>query len=97
MSWLVLALIFMPTAIAGMLVLLHVLDERRERRWERQLEDQTLTRMLKKAGKYSMSDSEREEQRRSFAYGNAVIDNPHVTRAMVDEAADRYNDDDNRR
>lgn len=30
-----------------------------------------------------------EEQRRSFAYGNAVIDNPNVTREMVDAAAEK--------
>lgn len=31
--------------------------------------------------------SEAEHQRRSFAYGNAAIDNPDVTREMVDRAA----------
>lgn len=30
-----------------------------------------------------------EEQRRSFAHGNGVLDNPEITRAMVDEAAER--------
>lgn len=34
-----------------------------------------------------MSDGEKEAQRRSFAYGNAHIENARVTRAMVDEAA----------
>lgn len=34
-----------------------------------------------------MSDAEKEAQRRSFAYGNAHIENARVTRAMVDEAA----------
>jgi hypothetical protein len=34
-----------------------------------------------------MSDAEKEAQRRSFAYGNAHIENVRVTRAMVDEAA----------
>lgn len=36
-----------------------------------------------------MSDQEQEEQRRSFAYGNAHIENERVTREMVDEAADK--------
>lgn len=35
-----------------------------------------------------MTDAQREEQRRSFAYGNARLSNPSVTRAMVDRAAD---------
>lgn len=34
-----------------------------------------------------MSEAEKEAQRRSFAYGNAHIENARVTRAMVDEAA----------
>lgn len=37
----------------------------------------------------AMSDSEKEAQRRSFAYGNAHIENTRVTRAMVNEAADK--------
>lgn len=34
-----------------------------------------------------MSEAEKEAQRRSFAYGNAHIENDRVTREMVDEAA----------
>lgn len=36
-----------------------------------------------------MSDAEKEAQRRSFAYGNAHIENHRVTREMVDEAAEK--------
>ena len=36
-----------------------------------------------------MTPAEREEQRRSFAYGNLAIENPRITRAMIDDAADR--------
>jgi hypothetical protein len=36
-----------------------------------------------------MSAEEQEAQRRSFAYGNAHIENDRVTRQMVDEAADK--------
>jgi hypothetical protein len=35
-----------------------------------------------------MSGEEREEQRRSFAYGNAGIENPLITRSMVDREAE---------
>ena len=35
-----------------------------------------------------MSNSEREAQRRSFAYGNTHFENPLITREMVDEAAE---------
>jgi hypothetical protein len=36
-----------------------------------------------------MTDAEKEAQRRSFAYGNAHIENDLVTRQMVDEAAEK--------
>lgn len=37
----------------------------------------------------AMSDAEKEAQRRSFAYGNAHIENNRVTREMVDQAAEK--------
>ena len=37
----------------------------------------------------AMSDAEKEAQRRSFAYVNAHIENERVTRAMIDEAAEK--------
>lgn len=37
----------------------------------------------------TMSEGEKEAQRRSFAYGNAHIENHLVTRAMIDEAAEK--------
>ncbi len=46
--------------------------------------------ILTVAQRYTMSESEREAQRRNFAYGNAKLSNPHVTRAMVDEAAEKW-------
>ena len=46
-----------------------------------------LKKLLEKAKKVEMSAEQREEQRRSFAYGNAAFENPRVTRAMVDKAA----------
>jgi hypothetical protein len=36
-----------------------------------------------------MSRDEKEAQRRSFAYGNANIENARVTREMVHKVADR--------
>jgi len=32
-----------------------------------------------------------EQQRRSFAYGNTVIENPRITREMIDRAAEALN------
>lgn len=37
---------------------------------------------------FSMSEEERETQRRSFAYGNAAIENPNVTKELVDKVAE---------
>jgi len=48
-----------------------------------------LKRLLDLARKHQMTPEEREAQRRSFAFGNANIDNPDVTRELVDEVAER--------
>jgi hypothetical protein len=34
-------------------------------------------------------ESEREAQRRSFAYGNTAIENPRITRQTVDQQAEQ--------
>ena len=47
----------------------------------------SLKRLLALADKVQMTDQDREKQRRSFAYGSARIENEHVTREMVDDAA----------
>ena len=46
-----------------------------------------LQEMLAAAKAKPMSAADCETQRRSFAYGNAHIENERVTREMVDEAA----------
>ena len=48
-----------------------------------------LEKVLEAARKKPMSSDEQERQRRSFAYGNAHIENARVTKAMVDEAANK--------
>ncbi len=50
---------------------------------------ESLDRLIEAARKIEMSDADREEQRRSFAFGNANIENPRVTRELVDRVADR--------
>ena len=45
--------------------------------------------LIEKAAKIRMSPDDQEAQRRSFAYGNAHIENDRVTREMIDEAASR--------
>ncbi len=49
---------------------------------------ETLDQLLEGAKTWPFTDAEREEQRRSFAFGNANIENPLVTREMVDAAAE---------
>jgi hypothetical protein len=48
-----------------------------------------LTRLIESARLHRMTAVELEKQRRSFAFGNANIENERVTRAVVDEAAER--------
>ena len=49
----------------------------------------TLDQLLEAAREHVITPEELEAQRRSFAFGNANIDNPNVTREMVDRAAER--------
>jgi hypothetical protein len=51
--------------------------------------NEELTRLIEAARKRPFSDEEREAQRRSFAYGNAKIENERVTWEMVVEADER--------
>jgi hypothetical protein len=46
-------------------------------------------KLVERAKGLKMSSGDREEQRRSFAYGNANIENSAVTRAVIDEVAER--------
>lgn len=48
----------------------------------------TLDKLIEWARTYTMTDAEREEQRRSFAYGNVKLHNPNLTREQVDATAD---------
>ncbi len=45
----------------------------------------TLQELIDAARKRPFPPEEREEQRRSFAYGNTHIENPLITREMVNE------------
>jgi len=47
-----------------------------------------LQKLLEAAKYRPLTASEEEEQRRSFAYGNANIENARVTRETVDQQAE---------
>jgi len=46
-----------------------------------------LEKLIDAARLRDFSPSEREEQRRSFAYGNTNIENPRITRETIDRQA----------
>ena len=48
-----------------------------------------LEKLLEKAKAGEMTPEEKEVQRRSFAYGNAKIENERITRETVDEEAEK--------
>lgn len=48
-----------------------------------------LNALLKEARSVQMTAEEREEQRRSFVYGNTAFENDRITRELVDRIADR--------
>lgn len=47
-----------------------------------------LKKLLAAAKKHPLTPQEKEEQRRSFAYGNAKIENARITKQMVNEEAE---------
>jgi hypothetical protein len=48
----------------------------------------TLEELVELARTVPMTAKQREAQRRSFAYGNAKIENDAITREMIDRVAD---------
>lgn len=48
-----------------------------------------LQALLEKARKVQPSKEHREEQRRSFVYGNTHFENDRITREMVNEQAEK--------
>ena len=45
--------------------------------------------LLEAARQYTSTKEEREEQRRSFAYGNTAFENALITRQMIDDEANK--------
>lgn len=48
----------------------------------------SIDQLIEEAKAIVPTPQQREAQRRSFAYGNVKIENPRVTREMVNRAAD---------
>jgi hypothetical protein len=48
-----------------------------------------LKQLIEVARQVTPSPEHREQQRRSFAYGNTAYENDRITREMVDEQADK--------
>jgi hypothetical protein len=44
--------------------------------------------LLEEAKKAKPTPEQKEQQRRSFAYGNTAFENPLITRTMIDQQAD---------
>jgi hypothetical protein len=47
----------------------------------------SFSQLVEMARAIKMDASQRDEQRRSFVYGNAAIENEKITRSMVDDVA----------
>ncbi|CTQ48302.1 hypothetical protein [Jannaschia donghaensis] len=52
-------------------------------------EHEALAYLIEEARKIQMTEDETTAQRRSFAYGNSVFENPNITKDMIDQEADR--------
>ena len=46
-------------------------------------------KLLEVARRYKYSAAEKEEHRRSFAFGNTKIENPRITRELIDREAEK--------
>jgi hypothetical protein len=53
--------------------------------------------LIEVAKRVTTTPEHREEQRRSFAYGNTAFENPRITREMVDRQAEKLADADGKR
>jgi hypothetical protein len=51
------------------------------------MSEKDLENLLKRAKHVEMTPSEKEAQRKSFAYGNANIENAAVTKDVIEKAA----------
>jgi len=49
----------------------------------------SISRLIEIARAVKMTESDREAQRRSFAYGNTAIENDRITRELIDQEADK--------
>ena len=56
-----------------------------------------LERLIEVAKRIKPTPEHREEQRRSFAYGNTAFENPRITREMINRQAEKLAADDKRR
>jgi hypothetical protein len=56
---------------------------------ERKLEmtNNSLSRLVELARAVRLDDTQKDEQRRSFVYGNTAMENDRITRTMVDVAS----------
>ncbi|MEX2616465.1 MAG: hypothetical protein WD767_10240 [Alphaproteobacteria bacterium] len=53
----------------------------------------SISQLVEMAKAARVTDEQREEQRRSFVYGNTAFENENVTREIVDREANRLEAD----
>ena len=65
------------------------------RKWKCVMTDD-LKKLIEVAKRVTPTPEQREEQRRSFAYGNTAFENSRITRDMIDRQAEKLAKDVNR-
>lgn len=58
------------------------------------MSDRKLSELLRVAKQIQQTDSDRERQRQSFAYGNTKVENRLITRDSIEKAARALAEDD---
>jgi hypothetical protein len=51
--------------------------------------EQNISRLIELAKSVKPTEAQREEQRRSFVYGNTAFENPQISRKLVDDVDEK--------
>ena len=51
--------------------------------------EKNISRLIELAKSIKPTEAQKEEQRRSFVFGNTAFENPHISRTLVDEVAEK--------
>ena len=51
--------------------------------------EKNISRLIELAKMVKPTEAQKDEQRRSFVYGNTAFENPQISRKLIDEVAEK--------